>query len=92
MEMLIGVALVVVGLLLFFAGRSKSKKIRVEATNGSVAVGGDNSGSIINANIGAPASAPAPHGTHWLTVVGIVVELIGIAVVLWHAWHMAAVK
>lgn len=77
-----------VGIVLFIIGRSKSKTVHVEASGGSVAVGGKNSGSISNTNLGAvPAAA---HGSHSLTIVSIVVELVGIAVVIWHAWHLAA--
>lgn len=76
------------GIVLFFIGRSKSKAMRVEASSGSVAVGGKNTGSITNLNIGAPPTAT--HGSHSLTYWAIGVELVGIAVTLWHAWHMAA--
>jgi hypothetical protein len=72
----------------FIAGRSKLKTVRVEASSGSVAVGGKNTGSIKNTNIGAPPAAV--HGSHGLTKLAIGVELVGIAVTLWHAWHLAA--
>lgn len=88
MELYVGLALMVSGIVLFFVGRSRSKTVRVEASGGSVAVGGKNSGPITNLNVGAPAAAA--HGSHLLTYVSIAVELIGIVVVLWHAWHMAA--
>lgn len=91
MELIFGFTLMGLGMLLFFVGRSKSRIIRVEASNGSVAIGGKNSGTITNTIIGdAPAAPAASHGTHWLTVVSIVVELAGMAVVIWHAWHLAA--
>ena len=88
MELIFGFALIVLGLVLFLVGRFKSKTIRVEASNGSVAIGGKNSGSITNTNIGA--IPVAQHRSHWLTVVSIIVELAGMAVVIWHAWHFAA--
>ena len=88
MELYVGLALMVLGIVLFFVGRSRSRTVRVEASGGSVAVGGKNSGSITNLNVGAPAAAA--HGSHSLTYVSIAVELVGIVVVLWHAWHMAA--
>jgi hypothetical protein len=88
MELLFGIALMGLGIVLFLVGRSKSKAVQVEASNGSVAIGGKNSGTITNTNIGALTAAP--HGTHWLTVLGIVVELAGMAVGIWHAWHLAA--
>lgn len=84
----VGLALIALGIVLFFVGRSKSKKVQVEASGGSVAVGGKNSGSITNLNVGTP-SAPA-HGSHSLTYWAIGVEVTGIAVTLWHAWHLAA--
>lgn len=88
MELYIGLSLMVLGIVLFFVGRSKSRTVRVEASGGSVAVGGKNSGSITNLNVGSPAAAA--HGSHLLTYVSIAVELVSIGVVLWHAWHMAA--
>lgn len=93
MELYLGIALMVLGVVLLFIGRppkSKSKSIHVQASGGSVAVGGVNKGSIANVNLGSPS--PAPHGHKWLTVLAIVVEVIGMAVVLWHAWHMASAK
>lgn len=88
MELIFGFALMGLGIMLFLVGRSKSKIIRVEASTGSVAIGGKNSGTITNTNIGG--LPVASHGSHWLTVVAIVVELAGMAVVIWHAWHLAA--
>lgn len=88
MELYVGLALMALGIVLFFIGRSKSKTVRVEASSGSVAVGGKNTGSITNLNVGATPTAA--HGSHSLTYWAIGVELVGIAVTLWHAWHMAA--
>jgi hypothetical protein len=95
MELFLGLALIVLGILLFIIDRwkskidrSKSKTVGVEAIGGSVAVGGKNTGSITNLNVGAPLTAA--HGSHSLTYWAIGVELVGIAVTLWHAWHMAA--
>lgn len=93
MELYLGIALMVLGVVLLFVGRpskSKSKSLHVQASGGSVAVGGANKGNITSVNLGSPP--PAPHGHHWLTWLAIGVELIGIAVVLWHAWHMASAK
>jgi hypothetical protein len=87
-ELYVGLGLMALGIVLFLIGRSRSKIVRVEASSGSVAVGGKNTGSITNLNVGgAPAAA---HSSHALTYASIVVELVGIAVVIWHAWHMAA--
>ena len=88
MELYVGLALMALGIVLFIVGRSRSKSMRVEASGSSVAVGGKNTGSITNLNVGA--SPAAAHGSHSLTYVAIGVELVGIAVTLWHAWHMAA--
>jgi hypothetical protein len=87
-ELYVGVALMALGIVIFVIGRLKSKTVRVEASGGSVAVGGKNTGSITNLNVGAPPTAT--HGAHSLTYWAIGVELVGIAVTLWHAWHMAA--
>ncbi len=89
MELYVGLALMVLGIVFFFVGRSRSKTVRVEANSGSVAVGGKNAGPITNLNVGATPTAAA-HGSHWLTYVSIAVELVGIVVVLWHAWYMTA--
>jgi len=87
-ELYIGLALMGLGIVLFSVGRSKSKIVRVEASSGSVAVGGKNTGSITNVTVSTPS--PAAHGSHSLTYLAVGVELVGIAVTLWHAWHMAA--
>lgn len=87
MELYVGLALMALGIVLFFAGRSKSKTVRVEASSGSVAVGGENAGSITNVNVGTPP--PAEHRSQ-ITYLATGVELVGIAVTLWHAWHIVA--
>lgn len=95
MGLYLGLALMTLGIVFFLidrrkskVDRSQSKTVEVEATGGSVAVGGKNTGSITNLNVGAPVSAA--HGSHSLIYWAIGVELVGIAVTLWHAWHMAA--
>ena len=88
MELYVGLGLMALGIVLFVVSRSRSKTVRVEASGGSVAVGGKNRGSITNLNVGAPRAAS--HASHSLTYVAIGVELVGIAVTIWHAWHMAA--
>ena len=88
-EVIIAIALMVMGVVLFVVGRvSASKSVHVSATDGSVAVGRDNSGSIVNIK-NAPPGAPAQHGSHMLTKVAIAVELVGIGVGLLHLWHQA---
>ena len=87
-EVILAIALMVLGIVLFAVGRvSASKSVHVTATDGSVAVGRDNSGSIVNIK-NAPG-APAQHGSHTLTIVAIAVELVGIGVGLLHLWHQA---
>lgn len=83
---ILAIVLMVLGVVLFVLGRkSGSKSVQVTATNGSVSVGRDNDGGIINNN--SAAGAPAQHGSHMLTKVAIVVELVGIGVGLVHIWH-----
>lgn len=80
------IVLMVLGVVLFALGRkSGSKSVQVIATNGSVSVGRDNNGGIINNN--SAADAPDQHGSHLLTKVAVVVELVGIGVGLVHIWH-----
>jgi uncharacterized membrane protein len=88
-EYVIGIGLMIIGAILFFTGRSQSKKNSVNASGGSVAVGRDNSGPITNTNIGSPQKA-SHSGGHTLTIIGILVEVAGIAVTIWHAMHLAA--
>lgn len=86
MGIYVGLGLMVVGVLLFSVGRRKRSS--AVSSEGSVAVGGNNSGSIVNINhISAP---PSHSGGHGLTIAAIIVELVGIGVTLWHAYHMAA--
>jgi uncharacterized membrane protein len=85
---LVGVCLIVVGVAIFFYGRGRSKRTSVHATRGSVAVGGNNNGSITNTNTNR-ISNEAPSGGHALTVLSILVELVGIAVIVWHTMHLA---
>jgi hypothetical protein len=68
-------------------GRLPSKRSSVNASGGSVAAGGDISGSITNIN----TSSQKEHirGGHGVTVLAIIVELIGIAVMIWHVRHLA---
>lgn len=85
---LVGVCLIVVGVAIFFFGRGRSKRTSVRATRGSVAVGGNNNGSITNTNMNR-ASNEAPSRGHSLTVLAIIVELVGIAAIVWHTLHLA---
>jgi hypothetical protein len=83
--LLIGIGLLLLGAILFVIGRQASRQ--VAASQGAVAVGGDNRGQITNISSGSTA---APTHGHGLTYVAIAVELIGIVVTLWHAWHLTA--
>ncbi len=82
----LGIGLIVLGALLFAVARRKTSS--ATASQGSVAVGKNNSGQIVNVN--QQSSPPTHSGGHGLTVIAIVVEVVGIAVTLWHAFHLAA--
>jgi len=86
-EYLFGIGLMIAGAVLFFLGRGKSKRVSVHASGGSVAVGGDNIGPITNINQTHKERRAEGHG---ITVLAIVVELVGIAVIIWHTMHLAA--
>ena len=73
------------GLLLEFNRRGRGG---ATASNGSVAVGGDNSGPIVNINRSLPQSGHS--GGHSLTIVAALVEVVGIGVTIWHAYHLMA--
>ena len=87
-ETLVGACLIIAGVAIFLFGRRRSKQSSVRASDGSVAVGGNNSGSITNTNVSKTANE-APTGGHALTVLAIVVELVGIAAIVWHSMHLA---
>ncbi len=76
----------IVGGLLFLLSR-RSRRTSVKADRGSVAIGGSNLGSVTNINLGSEQTHTSGHA---LTYISIVVELIGIAAVIWHATHLAA--
>ena len=84
---LFGIGLMIAGAVLFFLGRGRSKRSSVHASNGSVAVGGNNIGPITNIN---QTHKEHSAGGHSITVLAIVVELVGIAVIVWHTMHLAA--
>jgi hypothetical protein len=88
-EYFIGIGLMAAGAVIFFVGRAQTKRTSVQASNGSVAVGGDNRGIITNTNIGQGNRVQSA-GWHIVTVLAILVELAGIAVTLWHATHLDA--
>jgi hypothetical protein len=82
----VGPGLMVVGAVVFALASRRSKRRNVQASKGSVAVGGDNSGQITNINT-APA-ANEHGGGLTLTLLAIAVEIIGISVTLWHSWRL----
>lgn len=84
----VGLGLMALGLVFFVAARISKNQSTAQASNGSVAVGRDNSGPITNISVGK--GEKAHHGGHGLTIAAIIVELAGIGVTLWHAYHMAA--
>jgi hypothetical protein len=88
--LLLGIALMIGGFFLFFTGRNGSKKNSVSASGGSVAIGGSNRGQLTNINVGSPQRQH--QGGHGITILAIVVEIIGIGVVIWHALHLAVSK
>lgn len=83
-----GIGLIVLGLVIFFVGRFGGNRSSAQASNGSVAIGRDNSGPVANINIGE--AEKKGHGGHGITAVAIIVELLGIGVTLWHAFHLSA--
>lgn len=84
----VGLGLIIAGALIFLLGRGRSKRTDVRASHGSVAVGGNNAGQINNINVGQ--SSQAHGGGHAITILAAIVELVGIAVTVWHAMHSAA--
>ena len=83
-----GIALMVVGTALGGFAFQRRKRVTAQVSNG-IAIGGDVKGSIVvNQSPASPASAK--HGGHGLTIIAIVVEIVGIVVTLWHAYHLAS--
>ncbi len=74
----LGIGLVILGALLFIVALSKTRS--VNASQGSVAVGNNNSGQIVNVN--QQGAQTAPTGGIWLTLIAIVIEVTGIAISL----------
>jgi hypothetical protein len=75
----------VLGILLYLIGRFRSKHTSVNARDGSVAVGGNNSGQIINTNSGKAWSGDLAGRV--VTIAAAVVELVGIGLAVWHLAH-----
>jgi hypothetical protein len=84
----LGLGLMALGIVIFVFARARSKTSSAQASGGSIAVGGNNSGQISNVSVNSQEKA---HGSgHSLTIFAIVVELAGIAVTIWHAMHLAS--
>lgn len=83
--MYLGIGLMILGIILFALGRSSRNTSSVNASGGSVAIGGSNSGSITNIN----RASKSHEGGHAITIIATVVEVIGIAVTIWNATHLA---
>lgn len=85
MGILAGIGLMLLGAVLLLLGfRSGSSTATVNATNGSVSVGGDNQGSITNVSNTSPSSTSSSHSNNVLKVTGVAVELVGVAIALWN--------
>lgn len=85
-----GFIFMILGGVLIAAGIKRNKKVNVTASHGSMAVGGNNTGVMLNIASNNPTPAPEhkSHG-HGLTIIGIIVELAAIGVTVWHAMHLA---
>jgi hypothetical protein len=84
----VGGGLVILGALLLLIGRHRSRRSSVSASRGSIAIGGNTYGSVSNVNT-APDKGHGI-GEHWITIVAIITELAGIAVIIWHTSHMVS--
>jgi hypothetical protein len=83
-----GIAMIVIGTILLVVSLMRRKRVMAQA-HGGIAIGG----SVKNSTVISQSRSSTPHakhGGHGLTIVAIVVELVGIAVTLWHASHMAS--
>ncbi len=85
--LMVGVGLIAAGIVIFILGKLTGRRPNVSATGGSVAIGGSNSGIVQNVNSGGQKESH--QGGHKLTILAIAVELVGIGVTLWHAFHLA---
>jgi hypothetical protein len=84
----VGPGLMIVGAAAFAVSARRSKRGNVHASQGSVAVGKNNSGQITNIN--AAEGSDRHSARHALTLFAAAVEIIGIAITLWHAWRLIA--
>ena len=91
--LVVGIAMIVIGTILLVVSLVRRKRVTVQASNG-IAIGGSvNNSTVNNSTVISQSRSSTPQtkrGGHGLTIVAIVVELVGIAVTLWHASHMAS--
>jgi hypothetical protein len=79
----IGIALLVVGVILFFIGAIRGRQgNRVSADRGSVAIGGDNKGPISISNQGTSDDEKVSFMTFWNILAGLA-SVLGLALTLW---------
>lgn len=91
-ELLLGLILMSLGIVMLvyqFATRNGNQK-KVGRDDRSVHVGGSNTGLINTGSIGGGDEERHGGHSHWLTIIAMLVELAGIAVTLWHAFHLAS--
>lgn len=81
-----GIGLIVLGAILFAVARQKTSS--TIASQGSVAVGNNNNGQIINVN--QQRLSPANSEGYTLKIIAMVVEVAGIAMTLWSGIHLVA--
>jgi hypothetical protein len=81
--LIIGLALIVAGLLVYLC------RPKVGRDDRSVHIGGQNTGLVNtgNINVGTP-NGHEPKHSHTITFIAIAIEVVGIGVTLWHAYHM----
>ncbi len=87
---LFGLGLVAIGVVLHLVGRGLSKGRAVSASHGSIAIGGNSSGPIVNTNTEANRGEGLGH--NWIHIIAIITEVAGITVTVWHASHSAVIK
>jgi hypothetical protein len=87
---LLGGGLIALGLVLFFIGRRSGGR-SISAKRGSIAIGGSSYGPVTNIQ-SVSQKATEPSGEHWITMLAIITELVGIGITIWHASHLATTK
>jgi hypothetical protein len=88
---LLGGGLIALGLVFFFIGRRSGGGKSISANRGSIAIGGSSYGPVTNIQ-SVSQKATERSGEHWITVVAIITELVGIGITIWHAYHLATAR